>query len=99
MRKYEYRENGVLYCRISKKAAKKAYITGETVVLCPVNLVPWRFGIPINRTSRERFTADEIGAKNDFNNYVNSFEFYNCVNTETGKYTAFYVGGVNNVQG
>lgn len=99
MRNYEYNENGVLYRRISKKTAEKAYISGKTVVLCAVNLIPWRFGIPINRKSRERFTADEIGVKNDFNNYVNSFEYYNCINSETGKYTAFYVGGVENVQG
>lgn len=97
MKNYEYNENGVLYRRISKKAAEKAYISGETVVLCAVNLLPQRFGTPINRKGREQLTADETGVKNDFNNYVNSFEFYNCVNTETGKYTAFYVGGCKNV--
>lgn len=98
MKKYEFVQNGIEYRRISKKAAEKAYISGKTVVLCAVNLAPWHFGMPINRESRKQFTADEIGVKNDFNNYVNSFEYYNCFNSETGKYTAFYVGGVENVQ-
>lgn len=29
-----------------------------------------------------------------FENRVNAFEFYNCADCETGKYTAFYVKGV-----
>ena len=37
------------------------------------------------------FICDEIGVINDFNNLVNSFEYYNCINSETGKYSAFYI--------
>lgn len=94
MRKYSYTDKGFYFERISKKTARAAYINGLSVILCPVNLRPGEPYHPetvINRKNREQFTADEIGVKNDFNNYVNSFEFYNCPNSETGKYTAFYI--------
>lgn len=94
MIKYSYTDKGFYFERISKKAARTAYINGLSVILCPVNLRPGKPYHPetvINRKNRKQFTADEIGVKNDFNNYVNSFEFYNCPNRETGRYTAFYI--------
>ena len=94
MRKYTYIENGFTFERIDRATARRAYISGLSVVACPVNLRPGRPHHPetvLNRKNRERLTADEIGIKNDFNNLINSFEFYNCTNTETGKYTAFYI--------
>lgn len=94
MKKYTYSENGFNFERIDKKTAKRAYLNGLTVILCPVNLrpgKPYSPETPINRKSREQFIIDEIGAANDFNNYVASFEYYNCTNSETGHYTAFYI--------
>lgn len=94
MRKYSYTENGFTFERIDRATARRAYINGLSVVACPVNLRPGRPYHPetvLNRKNREHLTADEIGVKNDFNNLINSFEFYNCPNTETGKYTAFYI--------
>ena len=85
------------YKRITKHAAKKAYINGSTIILCSVNLrpgAPWHPEITLNRKQREPFVIDEIGLENDFNNYVASFEFYNCQNSETGSYTAFYIAEV-----
>ena len=94
MKKYSFTNNGKTWERITKKQARAAYINGLSVIICPVNLRPGEPYHPetvINRKNREQFAADEIGVKNDFNNYVNSFEFYNCRNSETGKYTAFYI--------
>ena len=94
MRKYQYTEKGFTFKRVDKKTARAAYINGLSIILCPVNLRPGEPYHPetvINRKNREQFTVDEIGVKNDFNNYVNSFEFYNCTNSETGKYAAFYI--------
>lgn len=94
MRKYTFSENGHVYKRISKTAARAAYMGGSTVVICPCNLRPftqWHVERKINRKDREQFVIDEIGVKNDFNNLVNSFEYYNCQNSETGKYAAFYI--------
>lgn len=52
---------------------------------------PWHSEHRINRKDRAQFVVDEIGVVNDFNNLVNSFEYYNCINSETGKYSAFYI--------
>lgn len=94
MRKYTYTENGFTFERIDRATARRAYINGLSVVACPVNLRPGKPYHPetvLNRKNREQFTADEIGVKNDFNNLINLFEYYNCINSETGKYTAFYI--------
>lgn len=98
MNKLYFTNNGFTFKRIDKKQARRAYINGLTVLLSPCNLHPfgvWNTATPANRRTREQYTADEIGVKNDFNNLVNSFEFYNCRDTQTGKYTAFYIPVVN----
>lgn len=94
MKKYQYTDKGFIFERINKNAARAAYINGLSVVACPVNLrpgAPWHPEAVLNRKDRAHFVIDEIGVKNDFNNIIASFEFYNCTNAETGKYTAFYI--------
>lgn len=80
------------YERISKAAARKMFMDGETVYLCAVNMSPismWQFAFGINRKDKERFVVDEIGMENYFMETVNSFEYYNC-GKECGRYAAFY---------
>ena len=94
MRKYTFTEKGHTFKRIDKKTARTAYKNGLTVIICPCNLrpfTPWHNEHRINRKDRAQFVVDEIGVVNDFNNLVNSFEYYNCINSETGKYSAFYI--------
>lgn len=94
MRKYTFINKGFTFERITKKQALQAYKNGLTVLLCPVNMhpfSPWGAAYNLNRKSREQFVIDEIGLEKDFYSYINSFEYYNCPNTETGKYTAFYI--------
>lgn len=71
------------YTRISKARARKMFNNGETVYFCARNLRPGKPWYPESAINKER-------AFNTFENVVNAFEFYNCVNSETGKYTAFY---------
>lgn len=71
------------YKRITKWTAKKLYEMGKPILLCPVNLRPggmWGIGCTISK--EEGRTFEEI---------LNEFEFYNCSNSETGYYTAFYI--------
>lgn len=87
MRKYNFSVDGFEFERITKKVARIAYNNGLTVLFCPVNLRPgsfWRLDMPINKNNQncEGHTFDSV---------VNHFEFYNCTNSETGKYTAFYI--------
>ena len=94
MRKYTVSEKGHTFARIDKKAARTAYKNGLTVVICPCKLRPFtsrHYEHYLNRKYREQFIADEIGVINDFNNLVKSFDFYNCISSETGKYSAFYI--------
>lgn len=93
MKNRTFENNGKTYKRISKKAARNAYQNGSTVIICPCHLYPfnkWGIAHKMNRKYREEFVIDETGVINDFNNSVNSFEYYNC-NSATGNYTAFYM--------
>lgn len=72
--------NGITYKRIDKRQAKKLYDAKKLLIFCPCNLRPDFYGT--------RFIN---GGRNDFREVLNNFEFYNCTNTETGLYTAFYV--------
>jgi hypothetical protein len=69
--------------RITKRAAFNAYKNGKTVYFFPVNIAPgtmWHCEIAIKNDSPRKW--EDI---------VNEFEYYNCINSETGKYTAFYI--------
>lgn len=94
MNKYTFTHNGRTFERITKRKARRAYINGLSVVIIPCNLrpfTPWHNEMIINRKDRAHLVIDETGVNNDFTNYINSFEYYNCINSETGKYTAFYI--------
>lgn len=92
MKKRSFTSNGKTWKRVPKDQACAAYVNGLTVAICQVNFVP-KYPYTTNRKSRERFIIDDIGARNDFNNVVASFEYYNCTNAKTGKYAAFYMEG------
>jgi hypothetical protein len=94
MKTYEFRYNGFTFRRVSKATAWKAYKNGLDVFVIPHNLAPftgWHNECKLNRKFREGFVADEIGLKNDFESILNSAVYYNCINSETGKYLAFYI--------
>lgn len=87
MRQFNFSDGNKNYKRIDKRTARRAYNAGLTVHFCPCNLRPfgfWSCGVDINknRESLNGYTFDSI---------VNHFEYYNCRDTETGKYTAFYI--------
>lgn len=93
---YEYRvtHEGFTFKRVDKRTARTAYVHGLTVIACPVNLMPFTSWHPervMNRADREEFTCDDEGVKNDFNNLIASFEWYNCHGWEAGRYAAFYI--------
>ncbi len=73
------------FVRIGKRAARAAFNAGKPVVFCPVGLYPFgsfRPSVMIQKTQAER---------GDFDKYVREFENYNCTDSETGAYAAFYV--------
>ena len=81
MNKYNFVMNGVLYERISKAKAKRLYLAGKYVMGCPCNLrpdAPWKPFVVL---------GDVVTG---FDEAVARATYYNCRNTETGKYLAFY---------
>lgn len=70
------------YIRVSKRKARKIFENGDAIYFCPVNLRP---GKPYH----PEILYYNTGLR--FNYAVDSFEFFNCTNTETGKYAAFYI--------
>lgn len=85
MRKRIFTNKGFTFERITKKQARIAYNNGLTVLLCPVNLHPFSIWFRAVDLSKNWNT------EKDFDKQINAFEYYNCPNTETGKYTAFYI--------
>lgn len=78
---------GNIWRRITKKEARYLYNKSVTVLFCPVNMLPfssWHLDIDVNKNFHGYSGVS-------FDNAVNAFENYNCTNSETGRYAAFYV--------
>lgn len=94
MNKYTFTHNGFTFERISKEKARSAYMNSLTVIVCPANLhpfSPWGVATQWNRKDRAHLVIDETGVRNDFNNLVLSFQYYNCTTAQAGRYAAFYI--------
>lgn len=81
MNKYTFEMGGKLYHRISKAQAKKQYLAGNYIIACPVNLRP---------DSPWKPFAVLGGSDRSFENTANSCTYYNCIDSETGRYLAYY---------
>lgn len=94
MNNYAITYNGSTYDRISKAKARNEFINGKTIILCASNQVPftkWYPYVSISKPARGTIFLDEESLEETFNDYVASFEFYNCHNSETGTYASFYI--------
>ena len=84
MNSYVFRRDQKHYTRVTKKIAAFRYYKGEEVWLCPCNIRPDGWGgcmcVSVNK--------DTSG---DFLLLINEYECYNCTNSETGRYAAYYV--------
>ena len=90
MNKITFTDNNKnMWYRVNKTTAKKLYNAGRAICFCPSNLRPfgvWNIGYI---TTKEELTEKDIDA--DFDKFINQFEYYNCINAETGRRTAYYV--------
>jgi hypothetical protein len=92
MNKYTFTDNdGKTHERISKAHARKIFTEGKPVIFCPSNLCPFGFWNPQIEITAKKWIEDASGdATKAWEAANDSFMFYNCVNTETGKYIAYY---------
>lgn len=86
MYRYKLRDGGLVYERVSKRAARKVFDTGGTVVLCATKTHPFGYWRPGCHITKEGFRFSEA----DFYSVVRDYEFHNC-NSETGRYSAYWV--------
>lgn len=70
------------YTRINKSAARKLFDTKREFWISAVNMRPVA-GLLVDpmREPYENYTFDQL---------CNTFEYYNCNNSEVGRYAAFY---------
>ena len=85
-------DNGKQYKRIDKRQAKKIYNENKPVFVCACNLRPftmYHFECELLKSRLSDLLLNGI-PENDFKRVINHFEYYNCINSETGYYSAFY---------
>ena len=87
------------FTRITKATARKLYNSGRRIYLLPVNIRFDLYGYWYRPYMARIDEHNAIGTNDGFNTIVpyeefdkmvNCYEYYNC-NSETGKYSAFYV--------
>lgn len=87
MNKHVIYDNNKAYIRVNKRKARIVYNNGEDLVFVPVKLNPVnKYGLSVKLN---KFDWGEEGIP--FDKLVSNFEFFNCTNDETGRYTAYYV--------
>ena len=74
-----------MYKKINKSQARKLYQSYKPFTMCASNLRPDMFGCLINSNDTHDMTDVT------FDELVNEFIYYNCINSETGRRVAFYV--------
>ena len=73
--------------KIRKDTARKLFNDGKELIIIPCKCAPggmWLTGFRICKNNLENA---------DFDRLINEFEYYNC-NAELGRYTSFYIEGV-----
>lgn len=71
-----------MYTKIDKRQARKLWGEGKNFIMVSCKLRP-EFGINVNSASWKQLK--------DFDKLVNEFSYYNCGDSERGRYPAFYV--------
>lgn len=76
--------------RLHHTQARKLFLAGETVIICPSNLMPgspWHPECHVNLSMDEGCHDPEMAWKL----IRNHFRFYNCTCAETGYYISYWV--------
>lgn len=72
--------------QVQKRTAKKLFESGETIYLQSSNFQP--FGVWSRCMDTNKDNINCVG--HTFETIVSEFEYYNCSDSETGKYASFY---------
>lgn len=84
---------GYTFMRINKTKAKGVYNSGKPIAVVPHKMQPF------HPYTGAYFTDINQYENYTFEQFVNSFEYYNCGLPETGKYAAYYIPVVESENG
>lgn len=91
MIRYTFKDNNNKeWERIDKRAARRLFDQGQTIVIVSDNLRPFGFFSPECTVNKTLLSEWDQQRNDTFDYLVNSFELYNCINCETGYRAAFY---------
>lgn len=95
MHKYTVTDHtGNKWERVSAQKARAAFLSGDSVTICPHKLRPWGFWNPQFTIFRDDEThaweLQHYGARGVWDLLINSAIAYNC-SYETGYYLAYYL--------
>ena len=84
-------ERQAYLCRIDKRKARALFNLGRTIYLIPSNFVPfgaWIQPCPIN--------PNDSLYKGSFDELTQAYSYYNCINSKTGFFPAYYIDLLSN---
>lgn len=84
---YNAKNGAICFERINKAKARREFERGAVIALSACNIRP--DGVIRAAEIYKPIEASDPDRKN-FDKRVNVFEWYNCANSETGRYAAFY---------
>lgn len=73
------------FIRVNKTLARNLFCNGQNVYIIPCHCRP--------ETVHQYYPLVKING-DDFDEFVNRYEYYNCHNYRTGMYCAFYIEGM-----
>ena len=76
--------NGKVIYRISKLLARKKFISGISIFLLPCKLA-------IDNKSIPPYEINKQNTQKDFDNIVSEYEKVVCINSQLGRYAAYYI--------
>ena len=85
--------DGYTFMRINKTKAKGVYQSGKPVAVVPCKMHPFNTWLPAFITQPNRCNEQT------FDQFINSYEYYNCGLRGCGKYAAYYIPVVETEKG
>ena len=94
----DFWDDGIHYKQVARQRAKKEFLRGKGICVVAKNLRPVVHngsstiyqGHVLRDSDKKQFYVDKIGAANYFDEYVASYEHYNC-NQSSGREAIFFL--------
>lgn len=78
-----------MFKKIYATRARRLFVEGQTIYMCPCHLRPELAGIPVNAAMVE--VEGGSSRAELFDRTRMACKYYNCINSETGLYVSCYI--------